>query len=122
MSAILDAAFESYRMMRADFELYRHSRFLRAHTELRGELLNAAGRAALIDPVSLFMGPRSRVVRYASEELKGWFEQHGRITVEEFETQWWNGRDSNLGLQVHTLLAEIASPARASGPGEIVPV
>lgn len=104
----MDAAFESYRRMRADFELYRHSRFLRAHTELRGELLNAAGRSACIDPVSLFLGPWSRVVRYASEELKGWFAEHGRLTVEEFETQWWNGRDSSLELQVHTLLAEIA--------------
>ncbi|MBP2384468.1 hypothetical protein [Brachybacterium sacelli] len=104
----MDAAFESYRMMRADFELHRHARFLRAHTELRGELLNTAGRAARIDPASLFMGPSSRVVRYASEELKAWFEQHGRITVEEFETQWWNGRDSSLGQQFHALLAEIA--------------
>ncbi|WP_394216997.1 hypothetical protein [Brachybacterium vulturis] len=103
----MDAAFESYRMMRADFELYRHSWFLRAHGELRGELLNAVGRAACIDPASLFMGPWPRVERYASDELKSWFEQQGRITVEEFETQWWNGRDSSLGLQVHTLLAEI---------------
>ena len=103
----MDAAFETYRMMRADFELYRHSRFLRAHTELRGELLNAAGRSVRIDPVSLFMGPRSRVERYASEELKCWFAQHGRLTVDEFETQWWNGRGGALGLQVAGALAEI---------------
>ena len=51
MSAIMDAAFETYRTMRTDFELYRHSRFLRAHSELRGELLNATGRDAGIDPV-----------------------------------------------------------------------
>ncbi|MGO2037841.1 MAG: hypothetical protein ACTH2U_15310 [Brevibacterium sp.] len=108
MSAIMDAAFETYRMMRADFELYRHSRFLRAHTELHGELLNAAGRDARIDPASLFIGPRSRVVRYASEELTGWFEQHGRITVEEFETQWWNGHGNALGLTDAIELAEIA--------------
>lgn len=57
MSAIMDAASEMYRTMRDDFELYRHSWFLRAHTELRGELLNAAGRTVRIDPVSLFMGP-----------------------------------------------------------------
>lgn len=108
MSAIMDSAFETYRMMRADFELLRHSRFLRAHTELRGELLNARGRAAGIDPASLFMGPWSRVERYASEELKAWFTQHRRITVEEFEAQWWNGRDSGLGLQDRIALADIA--------------
>lgn len=104
----MDAAFDTYRMMRADFELFRHSRFLRAHTELRGELLNAAGRAARIDPASLFLGPWSRVEKYASEELQDWFAQHGRITVEEFETQWWNGREIGLGLQAEVALADIA--------------
>lgn len=108
MSAIMDAAFESYRAMRADFEHYRHSRFVRAHTELRGELLNAAGRAARIDPASLFLGPWSRVERYASEELKAWFAEHGRLTVDEFETQWWNGRNIGLGLQGFAELAESA--------------
>lgn len=108
MSVIMDAAFETYRTMRADFELYRHSRFLRAHTELRGELLNAAGRIACIDAGTLFMGPWSRVERYASEELRCWFAQHGRLTVEEFETQWWNGRDSGLGTQGFAALADIA--------------
>ncbi|MGP9843320.1 hypothetical protein [Brachybacterium sp. 107] len=104
----MDAAFETYRMMRVDFELYRHSRFLRAHTELRGELLNAAGRAARIDPGTLFMGPRSRVERYASEELKAWFAQHGRLTVDEFETQWWNGRGSTAEIHGIAALADIA--------------
>lgn len=104
----MDAAFETYRMMRADFELYRHSRFLRAHTELRGELLNAAGRASRIDPASLFMGPWCRVERYASEELKAWFAQHGRITVAEFEAQWWNGRDSGADIHGIAALADIA--------------
>lgn len=108
MSAIIDAAFESYRMMRADFELYRHSRFLRAHSELRGELLNARGRAARIDAGTLFMGPWSRVDLYASEELKDWFAQHARLTVDEFETQWWSGRDGGLGVPDRIALAEIA--------------
>ena len=108
MNAIMNAAFETYRRMRADFELYRHSRFLCAHTELRGELLNAAGRAARIDPVSLFMGPWSRVERYASEELKSWFAQHGRLTVDEFETQWWNGRGNAAEMHGIAPLANIA--------------
>lgn len=95
-------------MMRADFDLYRHSRFRRAHAELRGELLNAAGRAAHIDPTTLFMGPQSRVGLYASDELQDWFAQHGRLTVDEFETQWWNGRDSTLAMQGIGALADIA--------------
>jgi len=108
MSVIMDAAFETYRAMRADFEHYRHSRFLRAHTELRGELLNERGRAARIDPATLFLGPWARVERYASDELTTWFAQHGRLTVEEFETQWWNGRDRGLALQDFAALAESA--------------
>ena len=108
MSAIMDAAFETYRMMRADFELYHHSRFLRAHGELRGELLNAAGRAACIDPASLFMGPRSHVERCTSKELKCWFAQHGRLTVDEFETQWWSGRGGTAEIHGMTGLADIA--------------
>lgn len=108
MSTIMDAAFETYRAMRADFEHYRHSRFVRAHTELRGELLNAAGRAARIDPATLFLGPKSRVNRYASEELKAWFAEHGRLTVKEFETQWWEGHADGLGLQDYAALAETA--------------
>lgn len=108
MSAIMDAAFETYRMMRADFELYRHSRFLRAHSELRGELLNARGRVARIDAGTLFLGPWSRVDLYASEELKDWFAQHGRLTVDEFETQWWKGHSNALGLPDAIELAEIA--------------
>ncbi|MFI8776551.1 hypothetical protein ACIGH6_05605 [Brachybacterium paraconglomeratum] len=104
----MDAAFETYRVMRADFEHYRHSRFVRAHIELRGELLNATGRTAHIDPGTLFLGPRSRVDRYASEELKAWFTEHGRLTVEEFEAQWWNGRAEGFGLQDYAALAETA--------------
>lgn len=108
MSAIMDAAFETYRAMRADFEHDRHSRFLRAHTELRGELLNATGRTARIDPATLFLGPRSRVDRYASEELLAWFAAHGRLTVEEFEAQWWAGTAGGLGLKGSVALVESA--------------
>lgn len=108
MSAIMDAAFETYRAMRADFELYRHSRYLRAHAELRGELLNGVGRAARIDPTSLFLGPWCRVEQYASEELRGWLAEHGRLTVEEFETQWWSGRTGADGVAVEPLIGDAA--------------
>lgn len=92
MSAILSDAFATYQRMREDFELHRRATFTRAHAELRGELLNARGRAAGIDPSSLFMGPKSRVECYASEELQQWFALHGRLTVAQFEDQWWSGR------------------------------
>lgn len=92
MSVILSDALAMYQRMREDFELHRRAAFTRAYEELRGELLSARGRAARIDPYSLFMGPRIRVEAYASEELQQWFAQHGRPTVEQFEAQWWTGQ------------------------------
>ena len=93
MSVILSDAFATYQRMREDFELHRRATFTRAHAELRGELLSARGRAARIDPYSLFMGPQSRVEAYSSEELQRWFALHGRPTVAQFEAQWWSGRE-----------------------------
>lgn len=92
MSAILADAMATYRAMREEFELYRHAVYVRAHEELRGELLNPRGRAEAVDPYSLFMGPRSRAEHFASEELREWWQLNGRPTVEEYEAQWWAGR------------------------------
>ncbi|APX31773.1 hypothetical protein BH708_02505 [Brachybacterium sp. P6-10-X1] len=104
MSVILSDAFAAYQRMREDFELHRRATFTRAHAELRGELLGARGRAARIDPYSLFMGPQNRVEAYASDELQRWFAQHGRPTVEQFEAQWWSSHaDQSAGAAVAPL-------------------
>lgn len=108
MSAILSDAFATYQRMREDFELHRRTTFTRAHAELRGELLKARGRAAGIDPSSLFMGPKSRVECYASEELQQWFALHGRPTVEHFEDQWCSGHTGQDASADLDLLREIA--------------
>jgi hypothetical protein len=51
----------------------------------RGHMLNPAGRAAGVDPKSLFSGPRSRARKYASEELaRFWAEVTPRQTYTEF--------------------------------------
>ena len=47
-------------------------------------MLNKAGQRAGIDERSLFTGPESRVVKYASPELFEWFEIHGRPTRAAF--------------------------------------
>ena len=59
-------------------EVYRQ--WLRAESATNGYMLNQAGRRAGIDERSLFTGPPSRVRKYASPELREWFEQHGRPT------------------------------------------
>lgn len=43
-----------------------------------------SGRRGRVDPRTLFTGPQSRVDKYASEELKNYFDQHGRVTATEF--------------------------------------
>lgn len=59
-------------------------RYLHAESVCRGHMLNAAGKAAGVDPESLFSGPAARARKYASEELAGYFRDHGRLTVEDF--------------------------------------
>ncbi|MEV4078961.1 phage minor capsid protein, partial [Nonomuraea fuscirosea] len=61
--------------------------FLGAERYTRGVLTNAAGRAAGIDGRTLLSGPQSRADRYASEELRMWWEQHPRMTLVEFRAQ-----------------------------------
>jgi hypothetical protein len=43
-------------------------------------MLNRAGQHRDIDERSLFAGPQSRVLKYASAELIGWFGTHPRPT------------------------------------------
>ena len=69
-------------------------RTLRPYSEsvTNGFLLNEAGRAAGIDPKSLFRpNPKesparaeARAMRYASDELKWYWSEHPRLTFEAF--------------------------------------
>jgi hypothetical protein len=60
-------------------EVYRQ--WLAAESVTRGNMLNRAGRSAGIDERTLFTGPAARVRKYASPELREFFEQHGRPTA-----------------------------------------
>jgi len=59
-------------------EVYRQ--WLRAEAETNGFMLNKEGRARGIDERSLFTGPESRVVKYATPELIEFFESNPRPT------------------------------------------
>jgi len=62
---------------------------IQAEEDTRGELLNRAGKAAGIDPASLWEGPDARARKYASRELLEWWSQHGgRMTVALFNSQY----------------------------------
>ncbi|MGR6921145.1 phage minor capsid protein [[Actinomadura] parvosata] len=61
--------------------------FVAAERYTRGVLTNAAGRAAGIDGRTLLSGPQARADKYASDELRAWWEQHPRMTLVEFRAQ-----------------------------------
>lgn len=62
---------------------------LAAETATRGELLNPLGRAKKIVPATLWSGQAARARKYASDELKRWWEAHGgRMTWTQFEARY----------------------------------
>lgn len=61
-----------------------HLQYLAAETATRGHLLTSRAQALGIDPVALFSGPASRARKWASEDLKRWWADHGRLTYIEF--------------------------------------
>jgi hypothetical protein len=68
-----------------------------AEDECRGHLLSPAGRAAGVHPRSLFTGPESRARKYASEELLGYWQRNGRLTVEDLAAGLLGGHMRSAG-------------------------
>jgi hypothetical protein len=68
----------------AEWFLWAHHQFTAAEDECRGYLLNAAGRAAGLDPWALWSGPAARVEKYASDELRDFWLTRPRVTVMQY--------------------------------------
>jgi hypothetical protein len=60
-------------------------RIVSAEAATNGYLLSPEGKKAGIDPWTLFTGPESRARKYASSELKEWWDQNGRPTAADFQ-------------------------------------
>lgn len=75
------------REARALYDEYVYRQYLAAEDDTRGYLLNQRATAEGIDPVSLFSGPARIAYARASDELKEWWAQHGRLTQAEFVEQ-----------------------------------
>ncbi|WP_349866838.1 hypothetical protein [Leifsonia sp. WHRI 6310E] len=90
-SAVFAAAADEWRQLRDEFELVREAAFEQAHEDCHGVLLNQRGRAAGVDPYSLFMGTTTRAMAYASDELREHWRSHTRPTFAAFERQRWGG-------------------------------
>lgn len=69
---------------RADYETMREVWFLQAEYECNGQLVSARYRDQRIDPRSLWTGPATRAMKYASPELASWWARNGRTTWTAF--------------------------------------
>lgn len=89
--AIGDLRAQGYRgagfteLARGSYRDFTYGSYISAEDATNGQLLNPQGRAAGIDPHTLFSGPESRVRKYASDELKQWFDQNGRVLFEQHQ-------------------------------------
>jgi Protein of unknown function (DUF3631) len=93
---------------REEWHRMAHAQWLQAERECCGVLVNARGRAAGIDPFSLWSGPEHRAEIYASEELREWWRTHGRIDITTWQRQaagerraWIEERDRGDQLANH---------------------
>lgn len=75
------------REARAMYDEYVYRQYLAAEEATNGYLLNRRGRAKGINPAQLFSGPARIAYAYASDELKEWWAEHGRLTQAEFIEQ-----------------------------------
>ncbi|MFG1977021.1 SNF2-related protein [Nonomuraea fuscirosea] len=72
---------------RRHYDLWLHQQYLRAAEETNGYLVNAEGVAAGVDEKSLFSGRRDRARKYATEELRRWWDANGWMNFTEFKAQ-----------------------------------
>ncbi|MGH3825726.1 MAG: hypothetical protein ACRDQX_00920 [Pseudonocardiaceae bacterium] len=75
------------KMVRASFSRYVSESYFAAESATNGHMLTLEALRKGIDPKSLFAGPQHRAERWASEELKDWWRQHGRVTFEEYRAE-----------------------------------
>jgi len=90
MSPIFRVAAAQWHSMRKEYENFREGAYRRAETDCNGALLNARGKARGVDAYSLFMGTETRALAYASEELVEHWSRYPRMTLADFERQWFN--------------------------------
>ncbi|WP_404959026.1 phage minor capsid protein [Streptomyces sp. 147326] len=75
------------RQAREMYDEYVYRQYLAAEDACNGYLLNKRAQAAGHSPASLFSGPARIAYSRASDELKEWWAEHGRLTQAEFIEQ-----------------------------------
>lgn len=69
------------------YDDYVYTQYLAAEEDCRGYLLNKKYETQAVSPESLFRGPARIAYARASDELKEWWTEHGRLTQAEFIQQ-----------------------------------
>ncbi|MFJ8900025.1 phage minor capsid protein [Streptomyces sp. NPDC102370] len=94
------------REARAMYDEYCYRQYLAAVEATNGQLFAPKYRASGISDLTLFSGPARIAFARASDELKEWWAEHGRLTQAEFieqvtgkEQRWASGARKNLGDQ-----------------------
>jgi hypothetical protein len=81
-----------------------HVQWLDAEDATAGNLLSKAGRTKGITPTSLWSGQAARAAKYASDELKSWWEEHGgRRTYAQFRAQYVGGAEARQAAEASRL-------------------
>lgn len=88
--------------LRSDYETYVEMEWLKAEDECAGVLLNKTGRAAGVDPRTLWQGTTARARKYASEELKTFWQRHGRINFATFRADALGRRSDRAAREATT--------------------
>jgi len=72
---------------RRSYQDYVHRQWLAAEEATRGSMTNRQGQARGIDHQRLFTSNEAFARRWASDELKAWWDTHGRLTFAEWKAQ-----------------------------------
>ncbi|MFI5778690.1 phage minor capsid protein [Nocardia sp. NPDC051570] len=72
-------------LARHAFKDNAYTHWLSAEEATNGYMLSKAGQAAGVDPRSLWFGNATTAEKYASEELRAYWDQHSRPTLDEFK-------------------------------------
>jgi len=91
-STIFENAARQWHEMRSDFLGHVDNEYDKALEACSGVLVNKEGRALHVDGFTLFTGTQRRADKYASEELKEYWETHPRLSLEDYELLWLSGQ------------------------------
>lgn len=84
-------------LARNAFQDHVRQSYADAEDATRGHMLSKAGQAAGVHPRSLFAGPETRARKYASEDLLAYWQEHGRMTVDDFKASLLGGSMRTTG-------------------------